>query len=101
MMVVAHIYVEKGDLVGTGRKGSRPFREFVVSYRKVHRSSDLGLGRIKYLSAGYAGRAIAIARELAKGFLKDGIYSRIYVSDCKKRNGTYEIDEKGRFRKVK
>jgi len=97
-MVKVHIYVDKGDLVGDGH--GKPFREFVISYRKIRRSSDLGLAKIKYMSTGYAGSAGTIARTLAKAFHKDGHSVRIRVSDCgKKLDGAYDMNDRGEFRR--
>jgi hypothetical protein len=98
-MTVVYIYVEKGDLIGTGR--GKPFREYVISYRKVRKSSDIGLGHTEYMSTGYKSSAVTIAKTLAREFLKDGLYSRLSVSNCGKGlDGKFTIDDKGKFWRV-
>jgi hypothetical protein len=93
-MVRFTIYVEKGDVVGDGR--GKPYREFVVSYRKIRRSSDLGLGTTKHSSTGSKTVAIREARKLARKLSKEGSVT-IRVSDCgKPHNGTYAYAE-GKF----
>lgn len=95
-MTKVHIYVDKGDLVGNGH--GKPFREYVISYRKVRRSSDLGLAKIKYMSTGHAGSAVTIAKTLAKAFHKDGHHVHIRVSDCgKKLDGTFDLADDGKI----
>ena len=94
-----HIYVDQGDLVGNGR--GKPFREYVISYRKIRKSTDLGLAKIKYMSTGYKGSAVTIAKTLAKLFHKDGYSVHIRVSDCgKKLDGKLDMDDQGKFWRV-
>lgn len=93
-MVMVHVYVDKGDLTGNGH--GRPFREYVISYRKIRKSSDLGLGKVRYSFTGHPGSAIIQAKTLAKLFHNDGYSVRVIVSDCGKQNGTFALSD-GKF----
>ena len=94
MMTRIIIYVEKGNLVGDGR--GKPYREFVISYRKIRRASDLGLGTHVHSSTGSKTVAIREARSLARKMSKEGSVT-IRVSDCgKPHNGRYDYAE-GKF----
>lgn len=96
-MVLAFIRVDTGNLVGDGR--GKPYREFVVSYRKIKRESDLGLGTINYSSTGSKTVAIREARKLARKFRKEGINGiHLVINGCgKSNNGAFDLGDDGKF----
>lgn len=100
-MTIVFIRVEKGDIVGTTRRG-KPYPEYKVGYRAVNRESDLGKGFVWAASSGAKTLIIEEAKKMAKQFWKQYKHtSRIQIHDCgKANNGVYTFDGE-RFRKVK
>jgi hypothetical protein len=96
-MVLAFIRVDPGDVVGDGR--GKPYRELVISYRKIRRESDLGLGTIDYSSTGSKTVAIREARKLAGKFRKEGISGiHLVITGCgKENNGAFDLGDDGKF----
>lgn len=96
-MATAFIRVEPGDITGNGR--GKPYREFVISYRKVRKASDLGLGTQDHSHTGSKTVAIREAKKLAKKFVKEGVTGvHLTINGCgRKLNGAFDLGDDGKF----